>query len=307
MINLNRASSAIDSTMHRRAPSPIARIASANPSENPRSQSMNDATSPNGATAKSGANWWDEDETATKTPVAATFYQVDSLESKDGFTSLMDSSEMSFTPSARGHSSLRDVEDEDDLGFGNSKSKAEKPGLSSEPQARKGSDRISDRAPELKAAPSSGWLGWLWKRGDSQQGGKATQMNLGEEKNTFYFDKELKRWVNSKAPPGESKPSLPPPPPSRQATAPPETAPPFKSEFGNIDVPRPSTGPARPASAAPPPRAKTEGPNGSMPPPPASRSAAGTPPSSRPSTRTSNKRSTRSRYVDIFQQETQGN
>ena len=50
---------------------------------------------------------------------------------------------------------------------------------------------------ESKPVAGSSWLGWLWKRGDSQSG-SVIQAKLGEEKSSFYYDKELKRWVNSK-------------------------------------------------------------------------------------------------------------
>ena len=216
LVNLNRASSAIDSAMNKRTSSPIARVASTTGVDNQRSYSMDDSASPSAAAVKPSANWWDKDETAAQTPVAATFYQIDPMESNNEFTSLMDSSEISFTPSARSNGTRQVVEDEEDLGFGNSKPITGKPEPKDEPKpAQPGKEpRLNSGPPGeflsyfqaytrlnktvgIKPAASSSWLGWLWKRGDTPSGG-AIQANLGEEKSTFYYDKELKKWVNSK-------------------------------------------------------------------------------------------------------------
>lgn len=48
--------------------------------------------------------------------------------------------------------------------------------------------------PPPAAAPAGSWLSWLWKRTDAPGPIKAS---LGEE-TSFYYDKELKRWVNKK-------------------------------------------------------------------------------------------------------------
>ena len=47
---------------------------------------------------------------------------------------------------------------------------------------------------EVKQTASSGWLSRLWKRADSTSPAPV-KANLGEE-SSFYYDKELKRWVN---------------------------------------------------------------------------------------------------------------
>ena len=49
---------------------------------------------------------------------------------------------------------------------------------------------------EVKPAASGGWLSRIWggKRADSTSPAPV-KANLGEE-STFYYDKELKRWVN---------------------------------------------------------------------------------------------------------------
>lgn len=46
----------------------------------------------------------------------------------------------------------------------------------------------------MKPAGSSGWLSRLWKRSDSSSPGPV-KANLGEQ-SSFYFDKELGKWVN---------------------------------------------------------------------------------------------------------------
>ena len=49
-------------------------------------------------------------------------------------------------------------------------------------------------AAEVKQAASSGWLSRLWKRSDTSPPG-AVKANLGDQ-SSFYFDKELGKWVN---------------------------------------------------------------------------------------------------------------
>lgn len=48
--------------------------------------------------------------------------------------------------------------------------------------------------PAPAASPAGSWLSWIWKRSDTPGPIKAS---LGEE-TSFYYDKELKRWVNKK-------------------------------------------------------------------------------------------------------------
>ena len=92
-------------------------------------------------------------------------------------------------------------------------------------------------------AASGGWLSRWWKGSTSEGGSGPVQVKLGQE-NAFYYDKELKRWVNKnvsfryslvfpsfiltfvlymQAGPEEAKPT-PPPPPPRAATASPSKA-----------------------------------------------------------------------------------
>jgi hypothetical protein len=56
---------------------------------------------------------------------------------------------------------------------------------------------IPDIKPAQAASTSSGsWLGRFWKRAESTTPGPV-KASLGEE-TSFYYDKELKRWVNKK-------------------------------------------------------------------------------------------------------------
>jgi hypothetical protein len=56
----------------------------------------------------------------------------------------------------------------------------------------------------------NGWFGWLRK--ESKNEPKVYKANLGE-KSKFYYDENLKRWVNADADPEELKKQAPPPPP----------------------------------------------------------------------------------------------
>ncbi len=53
---------------------------------------------------------------------------------------------------------------------------------------------------ELKEQGSSGWLGRWWPGGGKKEadGPKAVKAHLGDSSSSFYYDKELKKWVNKK-------------------------------------------------------------------------------------------------------------
>ncbi|KAJ7709887.1 Sec23-binding domain of Sec16-domain-containing protein [Mycena rosella] len=225
---IDRASSAMDHVRRRPSP-PAPRIASANASTttfaqapsfgqaynnyspNPYSPSMN--------TPKPGAetthddetgqevSWWGSssygNDSANQTPMAATFMQVDSgiSSSSDGFVSLMDNASYSVAPTARAkvdtqQSSTADEEDEDDLGFGNSKrAPKQENGAPAGTTAAATAPERPDIKPTPSAASSGSWFGRFWKRSESTPG--PVKASLGEE-TSFYYDKELKRWVNKK-------------------------------------------------------------------------------------------------------------
>jgi hypothetical protein len=99
-------------------------------------------------------------------------------------------------------------DDPEDLGLGNSKSKpkvANGQVESPPPEAEKKSPENASKCfvqstgstseimeLETPEAGATSWFSRWWKRSDSRTPIKA---NLGEEK-SFYYDKELKRWVN---------------------------------------------------------------------------------------------------------------
>ncbi|KAI5295939.1 vesicle coat component [Ascosphaera acerosa] len=110
--------------------------------------------------------------------------------------------------------------------------------------------------------PKKGWfLGWFGGGGgakkDSAQPGKAIRAKLGEE-NSFYYDKELKRWVNRKDPnsTANAAAAVPPPPMARPMAASRQpsyvgsaaTPPPPTSRTPTVQTP--GSAPAMPASMA---------------------------------------------------------
>ncbi|CAO1624167.1 unnamed protein product [Jaminaea pallidilutea] len=172
-----------------------------------------------------------------------------------GFISPMEayvpSTSAGYTPAANTPQSdsrpWLDEEGDDDLGLGNSTaSQREKRETESEDRGVREGGKPSDsgkgaaqaaaadskpaqktqpaeeKKPDLKASPSSSWLGRLWGRRDASDGGqaaKAAQAHMGEE-SAFYFDKELKRWVNKKAGDSGTPAATPPPPPRSTASSP---------------------------------------------------------------------------------------
>ncbi|UZJ54733.1 hypothetical protein CBS101457_004053 [Exobasidium rhododendri] len=132
-----------------------------------------------------------------------------------------------------GSAAYDEEEEEEDLGFGNKTIKArvgrpEDEGKGERDDAKSASSpspaqqqKESDsKAGELK--PTSSWFGRLWKRDASSDAGtesKAKKAHMGEEV-SFYYDKELKRWINKKAGESEAIASTPPPPPRAQTASP---------------------------------------------------------------------------------------
>ncbi|KAG0707731.1 hypothetical protein DFH29DRAFT_994755 [Suillus ampliporus] len=238
------------------------------------------------------------------------FTQFDHFQaSSDGFISLMD--DPAF-----------EDDDDDDLGFGNNAFKRERPHEAAESgSSEKSSSPVEDvkkteekkdtKPPGAAAAPPSSWLGraWFWKRPEATPG--PIKASLGQE-SAFYYDKELKRWVNKKAGVETTQPVAPPPPPSRAQTASPARASaPLPHANGASSAPPP----ARSASAIdlsisptakPPMRmrsnlAPTEAtslPNTPAPTTP----TTPLPPPGRPRSQAA-KRNVRNRYVDVFQQQ----
>ncbi|KAF9264646.1 hypothetical protein L218DRAFT_862380 [Marasmius fiardii PR-910] len=256
-----------------------------------------------------------------KTPRTATFVQLGAADqpvstSEDGLISLMDNNSYVPQPSAKTSERSQPTldEDEEDLGFGNSKPKSKPSETNGDGTYDATEPKAAPQRPDVKPAPatssssSGSWLGRWWRRESTPGPVKA---NLGEEK-SFYYDKELKRWVNKSAEAAEApKPGTPPPPPSRAQTASP----------GMSGGP----GPRPPSAGPPPPRSASVADVSGSGPPPSMRIRSNLVPSdvphSVPSTPTSNslippngppsrprssqaaKRNVRSRYVDVFQQQ----
>jgi len=281
------------------------------------------------------ASWWGSEESSVPTPTASAFTQVDThlSESAEGFVSLMDDPAYSMTPTVTSRaasaferstsmqSSIDD--DEEDLGFGNSRPRNPvAPSNASTEQAKETSkDEAAPENADAKTPQSGGWFSRLWKREATTPG--PVKANLGEEV-TFYYDKELKRWVNKTA---GAKPTAPPPP-LRAQTASPSTAGGFGSRPPSGPSPAPPP-PVRPATAIdlndsppktvrPPVRVRSnlvpteiasapttpasatmsiKVPSYSMDPP-----GMDGPPTAGGRVKTQGKRNLRSRYVDVFQQ-----
>ncbi|KAG5638379.1 hypothetical protein H0H81_000390 [Sphagnurus paluster] len=338
--HIDRASSAMDYVTRR--PSPGPRIASANASTTSFAsapsfgQALNSQHSYNGYSPSEDlvtprpsaaaddestgqeAHWWGGTTYAEDTPTAATFLRVDGNTvpadaSSNGFISLMDSPSYTVGPpaplSASTQSSTQYEGEDEDLGFGNSKHKLDK-GENRQATTSPSPEPIKPTTqPESEATPApagGGWLSRWWKKSDAPAG--PVKASLGEE-SAFYYDKELKRWVNKKAGGADApKPATPPPPPSRAQTASPGMSgsrPPLASEA----VPNRSAS-AIDLSTSPPSRTVMRvrsnlvpAPDSAPSTPTGTRLAPSGPPPGRPKSQAS-KRNIRSRYVDVFQQET---
>jgi hypothetical protein len=194
------------------------------------------------------------------------------------------------------------MDDDDDDGF------AQRAAQMKKAQADREADEAFKKAAEADAARdkskgsdkrNSGWLsGWFKKEGaEGQQQQGPIRAKLGEE-NSFYYDENLKKWVNKKAGTDAATPTpatAPPPragPPSRPAST--VTGPPSRVASGSLPMRPPTSnsmygstppiGGAGGLPSGPPSRVGTPG--GGVPIPlPAAVSALnpGTPPS-RPST-----------------------
>ncbi|KAH9926213.1 Sec23-binding domain of Sec16-domain-containing protein [Fomitopsis serialis] len=334
---INRASSAMDYTRPSlsRKSSPVPRVASANPATTTfadaslYSQALNGHAF--GSSSKQSLNgygtqddqrpaigtWWGSSDASATTPTASSFMPNDESSvqtaTSSQFISLMD--DYSATPTAyqaqRTFSDNPSIDEEDDLGLGNSFSRPKRDRQASEDESAPAPTKEEPKEPvkneEKPAGSSSGWLSRLWKRESTPAPVKA---NLGEQ-TSFYYDKELKRWVNKNSGAETAKPGPPPPPPRAQTTSP------GKSMRALPSGATPPPPPTRPATTDPgdgPPKPPMRIRSNLVPPesdssaPPTPMSATlpgqGPPPASR--SRGAAKRPARSRYVDVFAQQQQG-
>ncbi|KAI0341617.1 hypothetical protein BDW22DRAFT_1332329 [Trametopsis cervina] len=342
-----RASSAVDYL--RRKPSPVPRGSSAggsayglaSKSQVPygypngfNSSPTEEMTTPTAQDDASGsgprvASWWGSAESQSATPTATSFPHPDGSldQSSEGFISLMDDAALAgphttsqFAAASRMNSLARDdIDEDDDLGLGNSGNRSKKAADTPAEDQKKAAPPPSKSEPVKeadKSAPAGGWLSRLWKRNE----GGPVKANLGDE-NTFYYDAETKRWVNKNVSALHPAKASPPPPPQRSQTASPgmsaarappisPAGPPPARPASAIDltegppkkppmrvrsnlVPLEATSaPNTPASATLPrtPNTMMDGPPGmDAPPTPGQRRAP-------------IKRNARSRYVDVFQE-----
>ncbi|KAH9997260.1 Sec23-binding domain of Sec16-domain-containing protein [Russula vinacea] len=346
-VQIDRASSAMEYRPFYRSssPAPAPRIVSANAATTHFYQAnsnyggypyANDAT--NGSyqqletessdgDLRAGA-WWGSSSTgdsSTTTPTVALLPN-DRSSPPSGFVSLMNVSSIPAIPESSvpiRSSTLAthdEDEDDDDLGLGNSSNKRK--ASSNDPGTRNGSAPDSKATePDARSRPeakpnqqSSSWFSRWWNKEGSNGPIKAT---LGEE-SSFVYDKDLKRWVNRKAPAEATQPAVPPPPPSRAQTTSPGYTAPRKTNGVSLAPP-----PARAASAidltASPPKRMVSRPRSALAPtgdevmngmpspglrmansPSPGPSGSPTPPPSRPRSQAT-KRNLRSRYVDVFQ------
>ncbi|KAK0210780.1 Sec23-binding domain of Sec16-domain-containing protein [Desarmillaria ectypa] len=266
--------------------------------------------------------WWG-DGLSSRTPTATNFVKVNdaAVTSADGFISLMDNTAFALAPppataSRPSHNVPNEEDEEEDLGFGNSKPKDQPfDDKHTESEEKKEHKTATPERPGMFPKPvanssgssSGSWFGRWWKRGESSGPVKAS---LGEE-TSFYYDKELKRWVNKKAGADvAAKPAPLPPPPSRPATTSPGTSSPTYSMNGQPPV-RPAS--AAESSTAPPNRRAIPRVRSNLVPTPEVEPGPPTPPSARlgppppspmpgrPKSQGS-KRPIRNRYVDVFSQ-----
>ncbi|KIY61739.1 hypothetical protein CYLTODRAFT_405295 [Cylindrobasidium torrendii FP15055 ss-10] len=219
--------------------------------------------------------WYGNDIGYNKTPTATNYLNPNgAAPSHEGLFSPMGNipfSPMPPTQSSYGNGNGRGAridEDDDmeDLGFGNSKPKkggddkvvpydpgnATPPASDPEEDKKRSQPQRPDPKPQQDAGSTGGksWLSRWWSK-DPNAGPGPVKAKLGQE-SSFYYDKELKKWVNKTAGADEpAKATPPPPPPSRPQTASP-----------GMSGPRPngaSTPPPRSSSAmdlsAPPKRA----------------------------------------------------
>ena len=132
------------------------------------------------------------------------------------------SDDLTSPKSPRKKKSFMDLSD-DDEGFASRATTLNKKGKSV--QSREPDDAVRRAAEEDakrdKAAKASGggWLGgWFGgskaKKDSAKPESKAHQVHMGEE-NAFYYDKDLKKWINKKAGPDAAGPSAPTPPPPK--------------------------------------------------------------------------------------------
>ncbi|CDZ96496.1 Regucalcin gene promoter region-related protein (RGPR) [Phaffia rhodozyma] len=189
-----------------------------------------------------------------------TPYEAESVsveESKEGLSAYRQSREVEGKDDVH-------QDDDDDLGLGNAsrKKKTNKAAVESEESKDDGKDEKREeekKTDEAKPAAGGSWLGRLWggKKTDSTQSPTKSapiKAKLGEE-SAFYYDNDLKKWINKKAGPEAEAPKPPPPPPRAQTMSPASSsqrAPPPSSLRQSFSPPPMSSSAPAPPSGPPP-------------------------------------------------------
>jgi hypothetical protein len=191
----------------------------------------------------------------------------------------------------------------EDLGLGNTKADSKK---DDEYQEKK--KEAEKKVEQTKA--NSGWFSWLRKSEDSNKP-KAIRAKLGEE-SSFYFDEDLKRWVNKKAPHESQKAAVPPPPPKAKAASKTMSVPstiPSGGPPNAIPSPSPGLASTAPSGTSTPdvPALPGIGASAKLPakPPVATTGGLDDLLAAAPSGKKAARRNARSRYVDIVSQQQQ--
>ncbi|GLI80799.1 vesicle coat component [Penicillium ochrochloron] len=172
-------------------------------------------------------------------------------------------------PQPRKKKSFMDDDDDDDLAARASAMQKAENDRKADEAFRKAAEEDAKR--DAQQSPKKGWFGgWFGgaKKEAEKTGGGPIKAKLGEE-NSFYYDKDLKKWVNKKDPNSAAAVRATPPPP--RGSAPPSRAASSGSMPPPVGPPMSGAG-SRPQSSA-----------SDMPPPPLSSSPAlsglGVPPS----------------------------
>ena len=154
--------------------------------------------------------------------------------------------------SPRKKKSFMDLSDDEDHFASRAASLKKKEKSAKDREADDAFKRAAEEDAKRDAAAKSGggwgigkWVGWGKGKQEAaaKQETKAHQIKFGEE-NAFYYDKELKKWINKKAGPDAAGPSAPTPPPPRGGPP---------SRTVSAAPPGPPPGMPKPPSAAPTP------------------------------------------------------
>ncbi|KAI7864452.1 hypothetical protein BDF14DRAFT_1188280 [Spinellus fusiger] len=256
-----------------------------------------------------GGGWW-SGEATTDQPQEETVQSGDHQHPQFSYTA-SSYEPTSYEPDTNSTPTWGGANDNDDLGFGNSKPKKTDTATPQTPVENTAT--VSQAESEMNDASLDGKQekqGWgifsLFSRSSapvaSKEDKKAVKANLGEQ-NQFYYDEKEKRWVNRSADTKPATTSLPPPPKSvsldssrvsSPAMPPPPSTPSLMSNTPPVAAPPRMNSAPISATASPPIGSPSVGsPSMSTPPPPMAGKRASA---------VGGRKPMRSRYVDVFNQ-----